>query len=106
MKSFDRTAHRNDGALPSGRLRRKSRALSHRLRLHPLHQAVSPTPTVSAATEPDTAKTGLGVVNSIAKSKDAGDSDGIAQVDSSAAAVLIGPDGKIISCGSIRFRQR
>jgi hypothetical protein len=64
----------------------------------PTAPAVSPTPTVSAATEPDTAKTGLGVVNSIAKSKDAGDSDGIAQVDSSAAAVLIGPDGKIISC--------
>ncbi len=43
-------------------------------------------------------KTGLGVVSSIASSKEPADGDGTAQVDSVAAAVLVGEDGKIVSC--------
>ena len=43
-------------------------------------------------------RTGLAVVSSIGSSKDAGDGDGLAQVDSVAAAVVIDGDGKIVSC--------
>ena len=43
-------------------------------------------------------RTGLAVVSSMGSSKDAGDGDGLAQVDSVAAAVVIDGDGKIVSC--------
>lgn len=43
-------------------------------------------------------KTGLAVVSSMTGSKDAGDSDGNAQVDSVAAAVVVDEEGKIVSC--------
>ena len=44
------------------------------------------------------AKTGMGVVSSIGSSKEPGDKDGNAQVDSIVAAVLVGEDGKILNC--------
>ena len=43
-------------------------------------------------------KTGLAVVSSMGSSKNAEDGDGLAQVDSVAAAVVIDADGKIVSC--------
>lgn len=44
------------------------------------------------------AKTGMGVVTSIGSSKEPGEKDGNAQVDSIVAAVLVGADGKILNC--------
>lgn len=44
------------------------------------------------------AKTGLAVVTSLGKSADAGEKDGLAQVDSVVVAVLVGEDGKILKC--------
>lgn len=41
---------------------------------------------------------GMAVVSSMGSSKDAGEADGVAQVDSVAAAVVIDKDGKIVSC--------
>ncbi len=46
----------------------------------------------------DAVKTGLAVVSSIAKSTDAGEKDGLAEVDSLIAAVTVGKDGKIVKC--------
>lgn len=43
-------------------------------------------------------KTGLGVVTSVASSKNAEDKDGVAETDSYVAAVTVGSDGKIIEC--------
>lgn len=43
-------------------------------------------------------KTGLAVVSSIAESTDAGEKDGLAEVDSIVAAVTIDKDGKIVKC--------
>ncbi len=43
-------------------------------------------------------RTGLAVVSSMGSSKDAGDGDGLAQVDSVAVAVVVDGDGKIVSC--------
>ncbi len=43
-------------------------------------------------------KTGLAVISSIAKSADAGEKDGLAQVDSVAVAVTVDKDGKIVKC--------
>ncbi len=43
-------------------------------------------------------KTGLAVISSIAKSTDAGDKDGLAQVDSTVVAVTVDADGKITNC--------
>lgn len=44
-------------------------------------------------------KTGLAVTTSIGKSKDAtADAEGLAQVDSTIVAVLVGEDGKILDC--------
>ncbi|MFV0342481.1 MAG: hypothetical protein ACK5JH_06245 [Anaerocolumna sp.] len=60
-------------------------------------EAVTPEATEAPATT-DAVKTGLGVVSSIAKSKDASTEDGVAQVDSYVAAVLVGADGKIVDC--------
>jgi len=45
-----------------------------------------------------TVKTGLGVINSIAKSTSAGEEDGLAQIDSTVAAVTVDANGKILSC--------
>jgi hypothetical protein len=45
-----------------------------------------------------TAKTGLAVSTSLAKSADAGEKDGLAQIDSVIVAVLVGADGKILDC--------
>lgn len=44
------------------------------------------------------AKTGLGVVTSIADSKDAGEEDGLAQMYSTIAAVIVDEDGVIQNC--------
>ncbi len=55
-------------------------------------------PAAEAPTTGAAAKTGLAVTSSLAKSKDAGDADGLAQVDSVVIAVLVGADGKILDC--------
>ncbi len=46
----------------------------------------------------DTVKTGFAVLSSIAKSADAGEKDGLAQIDSMIAAVTVDKDGKIAKC--------
>ncbi|ACL75474.1 hypothetical protein [Ruminiclostridium cellulolyticum] len=46
----------------------------------------------------DAVKTGLAVMSSIAKSKDAENEDGLAQVDSTIVAVTVDKDGKIVKC--------
>lgn len=51
-----------------------------------------------AETAAGTAKTGLAVLTSLAKSANAGEKDGLAEVDSTVVAVLVGEDGKIIDC--------
>lgn len=71
------------------------------------------TTTVAAATETTTEegsaakettaaadglKTGMAIVSSMKSSKDAGDKDGNAQVDSVVAAVVVDGDGKIVKC--------
>lgn len=43
-------------------------------------------------------KTGLAVVSSIASSKDAGEADGVGQIDSTIVAVTVDGDGKIVNC--------
>ena len=48
--------------------------------------------------EPAAAKTGLAILSSVAKSKNAADADGLAQVDTTVVAVLVGGDGKILKC--------
>lgn len=53
--------------------------------------------TPPAGTE-DTVKTGLGIVTSVASSTDAGEKDGLAEVDSIIAAVTVDKDGKIVKC--------
>ncbi len=61
----------------------------------------STAPSTTATTEPSTAdavKTGLAVTSSIAKSTDAGEKDGVAQVDSVVVAVTVDKDGKIVKC--------
>lgn len=55
---------------------------------------VTPTPN---ATE-DTVKTGLAIITSVANSTDAGEKDGLAEVDSMIAAVTVDKDGKIVKC--------
>ena len=50
----------------------------------------------TAATAQD--KLGLAIVDNIAKSKDAGEQDGLAQTYATYAAVTVGADGKITSC--------
>lgn len=61
--------------------------------------------TVEASKEETTAantdgglRTGMAVVTSTGSSKDAGDKDGNAQVDSVAAVVVVDADGKIVNC--------
>lgn len=49
--------------------------------------------------EPAAAKTGLAVITSLGKSKNAeADKDGLAEVGSTVVAVLVGQDGKILKC--------
>lgn len=43
-------------------------------------------------------KTGLAIINSVAKSTDAGESDGLAEADSLIVAVTVDKDGKILAC--------
>lgn len=43
-------------------------------------------------------KTGLAVITSLGKSKDAGETDGLAQVDSTVVAVTVDGEGKIVEC--------
>lgn len=54
--------------------------------------------TTAAEVSADGYRTGLAVISSLGKSKDAGDKDGNAQVDSVAAAVILDEDGKIVDC--------
>ncbi len=63
-------------------------------------QAPTEEPTQAPAdTTAATAKTGLGVVSSIAKSTNAAaDAEGLGETDSLAVAVLVGQDGKILDC--------
>lgn len=62
--------------------------------------AASATPEATQSAEPSaaTAKTGLAVISSVAKSTTAGAEDGLAQADSLVVAVLVGEDGKILAC--------
>lgn len=46
----------------------------------------------------DAVKTGLAVISTAAKSADAGEKDGLAEVDSVAVAVTVDKDGKIVKC--------
>ncbi|MDF2941350.1 MAG: hypothetical protein K0S01_208 [Herbinix sp.] len=68
----------------------------------PTTAAVDPTEAPAATEVPvatvATAKTGLAVITSLAKSTNAGDEDGLAEVDSTIIAVLVGQDGKILDC--------
>lgn len=59
--------------------------------------ATTPSSTTGTATE-DTVKTGLGIISSIAKSTDAGEKEGLAEVDTTIAAVTVDKDGKIVKC--------
>lgn len=52
----------------------------------------------ATATAAEAVKTGLAVISSIAKSTDAGEKEGLAEVDSTIAAVTVDKDGKIINC--------
>lgn len=52
----------------------------------------------STAATGDAVKTGLAVVTSLASSADAGDKDGLAQADSTIAAVTVDNGGKIVKC--------
>lgn len=54
--------------------------------------------TATAPAAGNTAKTGLAVISSTAKSADAGDKDGLAEVDSTIVAVMVDSTGKIINC--------
>jgi hypothetical protein len=60
--------------------------------------AATPTTAADTSTAAATAKTGLAVVSSVAKSTNAGDTDGLAEVDSIVVGVLVGEDGKILDC--------
>ncbi len=54
--------------------------------------------TAPVTTEAAAAKTGLAVTSSIAKSTNVGDTDGLAEIDSTVVAVLVDQDGKILDC--------
>ena len=61
--------------------------------------AIGVTTSTPSADTVQSVKTGLAVISSIAKSKDAAaDADGLAQVDSVVVAVTVGADGKIVKC--------
>lgn len=60
-----------------------------------------PTATPSGTVEPSTdvsVKTGLAIINSLVKSKDAGEEEGLAEVDSTIVAVTVDNDGVIMDC--------
>jgi len=61
-------------------------------------EPVSTPPAENPPAEVETVKTGLAVVSSVAKSKDAGEKDGLAQTDSTIVAVTVDKDGKIVDC--------
>ncbi|MDF2593983.1 MAG: hypothetical protein K0R69_324 [Clostridia bacterium] len=54
--------------------------------------------TAEAPASGDAVKTGLAVISSAAKSKDAAEEDGLAQADSTVVAVTVDKDGKIVKC--------
>jgi len=58
----------------------------------------TPNETAGREAAGDALKTGMAVITSIASSKDAGEKDGLAQVDSTVAAVTLDKDGKIVDC--------
>lgn len=62
----------------------------------------SSSPSASASSSPSTsagsAKTGLAVITSLSKSADAGEKDGLAQVDATVVAVTVDSEDKIIKC--------
>jgi hypothetical protein len=60
-------------------------------------ESASPSAEPSAGA-PETVKTGLAIINSVAKSTDAGEKDGLAQVDSIIVAVTVDANGKIVDC--------
>ncbi|NLA86955.1 MAG: hypothetical protein GX847_06650 [Clostridiales bacterium] len=60
--------------------------------------ASAPTSAAPTGDVSEAVKTGLAVINSIAKSADAGEKDGLAQADSLIVALTVGADGKIVSC--------
>lgn len=55
-------------------------------------------PAQDSATASGAVKTGLAVINSAAKSVDAGDANGVAQADSLVVAVTVDDAGKIVNC--------
>ncbi|MEN6313096.1 MAG: hypothetical protein ABFD25_02485 [Clostridiaceae bacterium] len=55
-------------------------------------------PSGTAPTAAEGVKTGLAVISSIAKSTDAGEKDGLAEVDSTIVAVMVDSTGKIANC--------
>lgn len=57
-----------------------------------------PAATEAPATDAAGAKTGLAIVSNIAQSTDAADADGTSVAYSTAVAVLVGADGKILDC--------
>jgi hypothetical protein len=61
-------------------------------------EPASTPPAENPPVEVETVKTGLAVVSSVAKSKDAGEADGLAQADSTIVAVTVDKDGKIVDC--------
>jgi hypothetical protein len=60
--------------------------------------SASASPSGSPSDQKGEAKTGLAVITSLAKSTDAGEKDGLAQVDSTIVAVTVDKDGKILKC--------
>ena len=64
----------------------------------PKTEPTSTPPVVTPPVEVETVKTGLAVISSVAKSKDAGEQNGLAQADSTIVAVTVDKDGKIVDC--------
>ncbi len=60
--------------------------------------APSAVPSEEPSTAPEAVKTGLAIINSVAKSADAGEKDGLAQADSLIVAVTVDSAGVITDC--------
>ncbi|NLA85698.1 MAG: hypothetical protein GX847_00120 [Clostridiales bacterium] len=60
--------------------------------------STSASPSAAPSGSPGSAKIGLAVITSLARSADAGEKDGLAQVDSTVAAVSVNSEGKILKC--------
>ncbi|WP_069998787.1 hypothetical protein [Cellulosilyticum sp. I15G10I2] len=60
--------------------------------------AETPAETPAENVAADAVKTGLAVITTAGKSKDAGEQDGLAQVDSTIIAVTVDKDGRIVKC--------